>query len=154
MKRCIDTFIGRCKSVPAFTANITMELFNQMTLGRAGECARVLFNTRSRGAAPCAAAAMEEEARAQVRCALRCRLSLVVDVAQPQLVARLQRHQRLQPQRPGLCSSAHVGLARVVRSCYRRVQRSSGRHVALVLNLEPAPNSAGVSTRASDDEIP
>jgi mitotic spindle assembly checkpoint protein MAD1 len=32
MRRCIDTFIGRCKSVPAFTANITIELFNQMTL--------------------------------------------------------------------------------------------------------------------------
>ena len=32
MRRCIDTFIGRCKSVPAFTANLTMELFNTMTL--------------------------------------------------------------------------------------------------------------------------
>ena len=33
MTRQVETFIGRCRSVPAFTANLTMELFNQQTLG-------------------------------------------------------------------------------------------------------------------------
>jgi len=28
----VDTFIGRCRSVPGFIANLTMELFNKQTL--------------------------------------------------------------------------------------------------------------------------
>ena len=32
VKLMVDTFVGRCRSVPAFVANLTMELFNKQTL--------------------------------------------------------------------------------------------------------------------------
>jgi len=32
VKMMVDTFIGRCRSVPGFVANLTMELFNKQTL--------------------------------------------------------------------------------------------------------------------------
>jgi mitotic spindle assembly checkpoint protein MAD1 len=31
MQREVDTFIGRYKSIPAFTANLTMDIFNKQT---------------------------------------------------------------------------------------------------------------------------
>ena len=31
--RQVDAFLAKCKCVPAFTANLTMELFNQSTQG-------------------------------------------------------------------------------------------------------------------------
>jgi hypothetical protein len=32
VKIAVETFIGRCRSVPGFIANLTMELFNKQTL--------------------------------------------------------------------------------------------------------------------------
>ena len=37
VKLMVDTSVGRCRSVPAFVANLTMELFNKQTLEREGE---------------------------------------------------------------------------------------------------------------------
>ena len=31
MQREVDTFIGRYKTIPAFTANLTMDVFNKQT---------------------------------------------------------------------------------------------------------------------------
>ena len=31
MQREVDTFIGRYKTIPAFTANLTMDIFNKQT---------------------------------------------------------------------------------------------------------------------------